>query len=88
MTMAEIFTSLSAWQVMAWGLAFFGGIYLLFGGITFLPTRKIPPWLGWDRPLDNRPVTREQRRAEFTQSGISIPMHPSIRYWSTTGIRW
>lgn len=72
MTMADIFTSLSAWQVMAWGLAFFGGIYLLFGGVTFLLTRKVLPWLGWGRPLDTRPVTREQWRAEFTQSGISI----------------
>ena len=31
MTAAQAFTELNAWQVMAWGLAFFGVLYLAGG---------------------------------------------------------
>lgn len=72
MTMAETFTALPAWQVMAWGLAFFGGIYLVFGATMFALTRVVLPKLGWGAPLDSRPITNEQWRAEFKQSAISV----------------
>ena len=32
--MGLAFQSLSYWEVMLWGLAFFGGIYLVFGTLA------------------------------------------------------
>ena len=70
--MSQTFEALSAWQVMAWGLVFFGGIYLLFGTTTFVLTRYALPVLGIGRPLDTRAVSAAQWRAEFTQSAVSV----------------
>ncbi|MDR3065285.1 MULTISPECIES: sterol desaturase family protein [Comamonas] len=65
------FTQLNAWQVMALGLVFFGGIYLLgglfMGMLTGLLARR-----GIGRPLDTRPLKSEQLRREWRQSFHSI----------------
>jgi lathosterol oxidase len=70
--MALIFESLTALEVMLWGLAFFSGIYLLFGSVTWILTRHILPALGVGRILDPRPLAQGQLRREFTLSFASI----------------
>ncbi|TKR55006.1 sterol desaturase family protein [Allopusillimonas ginsengisoli] len=70
--MSEVFTSLSAGEIMLWGLAFFGSIYILFGGTMWLLTHHVLPALGLGRPLDPRPLTPDQLRREFTLSALSI----------------
>ena len=70
--MAQTFQSLSMLQVMAWGVLFFGGIYLGFGALNWLITRHLLPALGIGRVLDPRPVGREQLRRELLQSGSSV----------------
>ena len=70
--MGQVFLSLSAWQVILWGLLFFGGIYLVFGSATWLLTRHLLPALGIGHVLDPRPVTAAQLRHELTWSGLSI----------------
>lgn len=70
--MAHTFASLSAWQVMLAGLLFFGGIYLLFGAVTWLLTRYLLPAFGVGGVLDTRPLRPGQLRHEFVQSGVSI----------------
>jgi sterol desaturase/sphingolipid hydroxylase (fatty acid hydroxylase superfamily) len=70
--MGATFQALSLPAVMLWGLAFFGGLYLSFGAITWLLTQRVLPALGIGRVLDPRPVRAEQWRREFTQSGLSV----------------
>lgn len=70
--MGAIFASLSAVEVMLWGLAFFSGIYLLFGGLTWLLTHHLLPALGIGRPLDPRPLAPGQLRREFGLSFVSV----------------
>lgn len=70
--MAHTFESLSAWQVIVAGLLFFGGIYLLFGAMTWLLTRHVLPALGIGGVLDPRPLRPGQLRHELRQSGVSI----------------
>src|SRR5260221_9838227 len=71
MTAAQAFTELNAWQVMAWGLLFFGVLYTAGGwGMTAL-TR----WLqrrGVGRVLDTRPLKPDQLRREWRQSLHSV----------------
>lgn len=70
--MGQAFASLSVVQVMGWGLAFFGCLYLGFGAITWLLTQWVLPALGIGRVLDPRPVRAEQWRREFAQSACSV----------------
>lgn len=70
--MEQAFAALSVWQVMGYGLVFFGGIYLLFGAATWLLTQRVLPALGVGRPLDPRPLGPGQWRREFLQSGLSV----------------
>lgn len=70
--MASTFESLSAWQVMAVGLVFFGGIYLLFGAATWWLTHYVLPMLGVGGVLDRRSLAPGQLRRELTQSGVSV----------------
>ena len=70
--MGQAFAALSVWQVMGYGLAFFGGIYLLLGAATWLLTQRVLPALGVGRPLDPRPLGPGQLRREFLQSGLSV----------------
>ncbi len=70
--MGQIFQSLSAWQVILWGLGFFGAIYLFFGAATWWLTRHALPALGVGRPLDPRPLGPGQLKREWLQSGLSI----------------
>jgi sterol desaturase/sphingolipid hydroxylase (fatty acid hydroxylase superfamily) len=57
---------------MAWGVLFFGAIYLGFGALTWLLTRRWLPALGIGRVLDPRPLRAGQLREEFMQSGVSV----------------
>jgi len=70
--MGEVFQSLSMPAVMAWGLLFFGGIYLGFGTLNWLITRRLLPALGIGAMLDPRPVPPGQVRRELLQSGASV----------------
>ena len=70
--MAQTFQALSMLQVMTWGVAFFGGIYLCFGVVCWLLTRHLLPALGVGRVLDPRPVPRGQLKRELLQSGGSV----------------
>ncbi|RZL67200.1 MAG: sterol desaturase family protein [Variovorax sp.] len=70
--MANTFQSFSAFEVMAWGLVFFGGIYLGFGALTWFLTRTLLPALGIGRVLDPRPLRAGQLRDELKQSGLSV----------------
>ena len=57
---------------MLWGVAFFGGIYLCFGGVAWLLTRRVLPALGIGSVLDRRPLPPDQLRREVMQSAISV----------------
>ncbi|RZI65738.1 MAG: fatty acid hydroxylase family protein [Variovorax sp.] len=70
--MGAAFQALSLPEVMLWGLAFFGCLYLGFGSITWWLTQRLLPALGIGRILDPRPVRPEQWRREFVQSGLSV----------------
>jgi len=70
--MATTFQSLGALQVMLWGVAFFGTIYLAFGGLTWLLTRHVLPALGIGRTLDPRPLQAGQLAREWRQSAVSV----------------
>ena len=65
------FTQLNAWQVMALGLVFFGGIYLL-GGLLMAALTAALARAGTGRPLDTRPLKPEQLKREWRQSFHSI----------------
>ncbi|MCX7508637.1 hypothetical protein [Delftia tsuruhatensis] len=73
MTAAQAFTELNAWQVMAWGMAFFGVLYLAGGWGMSALTR----WLqrrGVGRVLDTRPLKPDQLQREWRQSLHSVLM--------------
>jgi len=65
------FTQLNAWQVMALGLFFFGGIYLLGGLLMGALTASLAR-AGIGRPLDIRPLKPDQLHREWRQSFHSI----------------
>ncbi len=70
--MGLLFESLTVWDVMLWGLAFFGGIYLVFGSTCWVLTRHVLPGLGIGRVLDSRPLVPGQLRREIGLSAVSI----------------
>lgn len=70
--MGYAFQSLNVWQVMAVGLVFFSGIYLLFALVTLSLTHWILPALNWGHPLDTRPLRPGQLKKELLQSGSAI----------------
>ena len=71
MTAAQTFSHLSAWQVMAGGLLFFGLLYGSGGwGMTAL-TRTLQRH-GIGRVLDTRPLKPDQLRREWRQSAHSV----------------
>lgn len=59
-------------QVMAAGVAWFGGLYLLFGLLNGWLTRRVMPALGHGGPLDPRPVPAGQLRREWLLSAGSV----------------
>jgi sterol desaturase/sphingolipid hydroxylase (fatty acid hydroxylase superfamily) len=65
------FSQLSAWQVMALGLVFFGGLYCLGGWGMSALTRTLAR-LGIGRPLDTRALKPDQLRREWRQSFHSV----------------
>ncbi|MCB5364725.1 sterol desaturase family protein [Pusillimonas sp. CC-YST705] len=88
--MGATFASLSAIEVMAWGLVFFASIYLVFGGLTWLLTRHLLPWLGIGRILDPRPLAPGQLRREFSLSAVSILIFGTgmIFPWGLVQLGW
>ncbi|MBU1357797.1 MAG: sterol desaturase family protein [Gammaproteobacteria bacterium] len=70
--MAHTFESLSALQVMGWGVLFFAAIYLGFGALNLLLTRRVLPALGVGGALDARPVRPGQLGREAWQSAVSV----------------
>src|SRR5690606_25207961 len=65
------FTQLNAWQVMALGLVFFGGIYVL-GALAMLGLTRLLASAGIGKPLDTRPLKPDQLQREWRQSFHSI----------------
>jgi sterol desaturase/sphingolipid hydroxylase (fatty acid hydroxylase superfamily) len=88
--MGLAFQSLSAWQVMLWGLAFFGGIYLMFGSAMWLLTNKLLPAMGIGRVLDPRPLAPGQLKRELQQSALSILLFGTgmIFPWGLLQLGW
>ena len=88
--MGLAFQSLSYWEVMLWGLAFFGGIYLVFGTLAWLLTTKLLPALGIGRVLDPRPLAPGQLKREFQQSALSILLFGTgmIFPWGLLQLGW
>lgn len=88
--MGLAFQSLSFWQVMLWGLAFFGGIYLVFGALMWLLTSKLLPALGIGRVLDPRPLVPGQLKRELQQSAMSILLFGTgmIFPWGLLQLGW
>lgn len=70
--MGHAFQSLTALQVMFWGVAFFASIYLVLGSLTWLLTRRLLPALGVGRVLDPRPLQPGQLSRELRQSAVSV----------------
>ncbi len=71
MTAAQVFSDLSAWQVMAWGLVFFSALYLI-GGLGMTALTHFLQKRGIGRVLDTRPLKPDQLRREWRQSIHSI----------------
>ena len=71
MTAAQVFTNLSAWQVMAWGLLFFTVLYLA-GGFGMTALTRFLQKLGIGKVLDTRPLKPDQLQREWRQSFHSI----------------
>jgi len=71
-TVPAAFVALTATQVVVYGVAFFGGIYALFGSVTWLLTRHILPALKLGLMLDPRPVSAAQLRREWLWSAVSV----------------
>jgi sterol desaturase/sphingolipid hydroxylase (fatty acid hydroxylase superfamily) len=88
--MGLAFQSLSFWQVMLWGLAFFGGIYLVFGALMWLLTSKLLPALGIGKVLDPRPLAPDQLKHELQQSALSILLFGTgmIFPWGLLQLGW
>lgn len=70
--MREFILECSAYEMALAGLLFFGGIYVLFGGLNWLLTQKILPALGVGKTLDPRPLFAGQLRHELLGSLSSI----------------
>ena len=60
------------YQVAAQGVAFFAGIYLVFGGTTWLLTQVWLPGQGYGNRLNHRPVAPGQVRRELGLSALSV----------------
>ena len=65
------FIQLSAWQVMAVGLVFFGALYCL-GGWGMSALTRLLARRGIGRPLDTRALKPDQLRREWRQSLHSV----------------
>ncbi|QSX77161.1 sterol desaturase family protein [Agrilutibacter solisilvae] len=66
------FATLPAAQVVALGVAYFGLLYFVTGGVTWLLTRRVLPALGWGRLLDPRALAPGQVRREMSESVVSV----------------
>lgn len=70
--MREFILNCSVWEIAAVGLAFFGGIYVLFGAANVFITHYLLPALHIGQPLDPRPLAKGQLKRELLWSASSI----------------
>ena len=83
------FTQLTAWQVMAVGLAFFGALYLLGGwGMTALTRMLARRQVG--KVLDTRALQPDQLQREWCQSAMSVLLFGSgmVVPWGLLQLGW
>jgi len=80
----------SATDSMWIGLLFFGTIYLSFGTLNWLLTRKLLPALGIGKPLDPRPLPPGQLRRELVQSAMSVLLFGTgmVFPWGVLKLGW
>lgn len=70
--MREFVLNSSALEIMVAGLLFFGGIYTLFSGVSWLLTHKLLPALHVGAPLNHNPLGPDQLQRELRLSALSI----------------
>ena len=71
-TIGNGFAASTPWVAMAWGLAFFAGIYVVLCGGNWLLTRHLLPALRIGRRIDPKPLRSGQIRYELGLSALSI----------------
>jgi lathosterol oxidase len=84
------FQSLTALQVMGVGVLFFGTMYLVFGALNVVVTRRLLPALGIGRVLDPRPMQAGQLGRELRQSAVSIVIFGTglVLPWGLLQLGW
>lgn len=63
---ASLFDASTPLPLLAWALAFFSGIYIVFASLVWFLARMV------DRPIETRPLAPKQIRTEMTNSARSI----------------
>ena len=70
--MREFILNCNLFEIAGVGLAFFGGIYLLFGALSVVLTQQLLPRLHIGIRLDPRPLGKDQLQRELLLSASSI----------------
>ena len=89
-TLGNGFASSGAWSAMAYGLAFFAGIYAVLCGGNWLLTRYLLPALHIGRRIDPKPLRSGQIRDELSLSALSILIFGigTILPWTFLRLGW
>lgn len=84
------FAASAPWAAMAWGLAFFAGIYLVLCGGNWLLTRHLLPALRIGRRIDPQPLREGQLRYELGLSALSILIFGigTVLPWTFLHVGW
>lgn len=84
------FASSNAWSAMAYGLAFFAGIYAVLCGGNWLLTHHLLPALDIGRRIDAKPLRDGQIRDELLLSALSILIFciGTILPWAFLRLGW
>lgn len=88
--MRDLILTSTAVEMMAMGLLFFAGIYLLFSSLNLLITAKLLPAIGVGVRLDPRPLGDGQLRRELLLSAGSIVIFGlgMIFPWGLLQLNW
>ncbi|HSC68889.1 MAG TPA: desaturase, partial [Cellvibrio sp.] len=70
--MREFILNCNVFEIAGVGLAFFGGIYLIFGALNVFITQQLLPRLHIGIRLDPRPLGKGQLQRELLLSASSI----------------
>lgn len=70
--MREFILNCTAFEIVGVGLAFFGGIYVLFGAFNLMLTKQLLPRMHIGITLDPRPLAKGQLQRELLLSACSI----------------